>query len=126
MRVADFARVWLAAERRADALETLGREDGFVTGVVWTCRWIANAGVRYDGPVNGRRGDVAASPISRRHESAYEELIEEEAVRAEVKALRAGDWPDLPGYVAGVAATFAWAWRRSGRPPIEVGGQLVG
>jgi len=36
------------------------------------------------------------------------------------------EWPDLPGYVAGVAATFAWTWRRSGRLPIEVPDQLAG
>jgi hypothetical protein len=126
VRVRDFARVWLAAEQRADVLKAQGREDGYVTGVVWTCRWIANADVRYDAPVNGRRGGLAPSPISRRSESTYEELIEEEAVQVEVMALRGSEWPDLPGYIAGVDATFAWTWRRSGRPPIQVPDQLAG
>ena len=126
VHIPDFARVWLAAEQRADALKAQGREDGYLTGVVWTCRWIANAGVRYDMPVNGRRGGLAPSPISRKSESAYEELIEEEAAQAEVMALRQREWPDLPGYIAGVDATFAWTWRRSGRPPIEATGQLAG
>ncbi|TCO33056.1 hypothetical protein EV652_10355 [Kribbella steppae] len=126
VRVRDFARVWLAAEQRADALKEQGREEGFVTGVVSACRWIANADVTYDVPVNGRRGGLALSPITRVHTLAIEELIEEEAVQAEVMALRGREWPDLPGYVAGVDATFAWTWRRSGRPPIEVPDQLAG
>lgn len=126
VRIHDFARLWLTAEQRADALRAEGREDGYLTGVVWTCRWIANAGVRYDIPVNGRRGGLAPSPITRAHSLAIEELIEQEATQAEVMALRGREWPDLPGYVAGVDATFAWTWRLSGRPPIEVPDQLAG
>jgi hypothetical protein len=43
IRVSDFARLWLTAERRADALETDDREDPYLTGVQSTCRWLAGA-----------------------------------------------------------------------------------
>ncbi|MGW6279883.1 hypothetical protein [Kribbella sp. NPDC055071] len=122
VRIPDFARVWLAAEQRADALKAQGHEDGYVTGVVWTCRWIADDGVRYDAPVNGRRGDVAPAPASRNHEPAYEELIDREAAQAEAMAAGGRERPGLPGYVSGVTATFAWTWRwavpRSSRPSV--------
>ncbi|MFC6156126.1 hypothetical protein [Kribbella jiaozuonensis] len=122
----DFALVWLAAEERADALAAQGREDGYLAGVVSACRWIANAGVRYAQPINGRRGELARSPISRKRELAIEESIEAEALEAErLHALRR-ESIDPPGYVAGVHATFGWTWRRSGQPPLEVPGRLAG
>jgi hypothetical protein len=117
--VLDFARVWLAAEKRADALKAEGHEDGYLAGVQWTCRWIANAGYRYDAPIDGRHGELARSPISRKSEYAIEELIEAEACRAE-GLVGNFEWPGRPGYVEAVAATFAWTWRRSGVPPIEL------
>ncbi|TCN32718.1 hypothetical protein EV644_12489 [Kribbella orskensis] len=33
VKVTDFARLWLTAERRADALKAEGREDGYLAGV---------------------------------------------------------------------------------------------
>ncbi|MEU4602462.1 hypothetical protein AB0F43_05735 [Kribbella sp. NPDC023972] len=51
----------------------------------------------YDVPVNGRRGGLAPSPVTRVRTLAIEELIEEEAVQAEVMVLRGREWPDLPG-----------------------------
>lgn len=122
----DFALLWLAAEQRADALKAQRREDSYLTGVVSTCRWIANAGVTFAVPIDGRHGESARSPISCRRNSAIEELIESEASEAERLSARGWDPPGMDGYVAGVAATFAWTWRRSHRPPIEVSGLLAG
>lgn len=122
----DFALLWLTAEQRADALRARRQEDGYLDGVVATCRWIANAGVRFDEPINGRLGEMAPSPIGYRYHSAIEELIEAEALEAERLRMRGWDPPGRTGYVAGVWATFAWTWRRSHRPPIEVSGLLAG
>ncbi|TCC35088.1 hypothetical protein [Kribbella sindirgiensis] len=122
----DFALLWLAAEQRADALKARRREDSYLAGVVSTCRWIANAGVTFDEPIDGRHGESARSPIGCRSSSAIEELIESEASEAERLSARGWDPPGMPGYVAGVTATFAWTWRRSHRPPIEVSGLLAG
>ncbi|TCC48075.1 hypothetical protein E0H73_43135 [Kribbella pittospori] len=119
VEVTDFAWVWLAAERRADALKIDGREDGYLAGVQWTCRWIANGEFRYEAPVDGRRGELARSPISRKSEFAIEELIEAETQAVE-RLIGRWEWPGRPGYVEGVFATLAWVWRRSGVPPIEV------
>jgi len=119
VKVTEFARLWLTAEQRADALKADGREDGYLAGVQWTCRWIANGSYRYDAPVDGRHGESARSPITRKSEFAIEELIEEETLAAE-RLVGRWEWPGRPGYVEGVAATLAWTWRRSGVPPIEV------
>jgi hypothetical protein len=45
-------------------------------------------------------------------------MIAEEARAAE--QLVPDSPPGKPGFVDGVMATLAWAWRRSGVPPIEV------
>lgn len=118
VRVSEFARLWWAAERRADALEAEGlAEDSYLTGVQSTCRWIAGAIIT----VNGLSGPVcvwAASPITGVQEKAYQELIAEETLAAERAVI--GSPPGRPGFVDGALATLAWAWRRSGVPPIEV------
>jgi hypothetical protein len=115
VRSHDFALLWLNAEQRYDDLRGQGREDGYLDGVVSTCRWIANAGVNYDVPIEGRRGGMAPAPITYKPDLAYEELIEREAVEAERLNDRGWDPPGRQGYVAGVYATFAWTWRRSRR-----------
>jgi hypothetical protein len=117
--VADFARLWLTAERRADALKAAGREDGYLAGVQWTCRWIANGAYRYDVPVDGRHGELARSPITRKCVFAIEELIEAETLEVE-RLVGRWEWPGRPCYVEGVFAMLTWVWRRSGVPPIEV------
>lgn len=122
----DFALLWLTAEQRYDQLKARRQEDNYLDGVVSTCRWIARAGVRFDEPINGRYGESARSPIGYRNVSSIEELIEREAAEAERLHARGWDPPGRAGYVAGVTATFAWTWRRSHRPPIEVSGLLAG
>jgi hypothetical protein len=117
VRVTDFARLWLAAERRGDELKARGEGDWHLTGVQITCRWLAHAFVTFNYP-SGPKQQPAYAPITRTTETAYQELIELETQAAEQWVGR--DWPGQPGYVEGVLATLAWAWRRSGVPPIEV------
>lgn len=52
---------------------------------------------------------------------AYEELIEEEFLAAELLDVRRPDLvADRPGWCEAVRATLRWAWRREGPPPIAV------
>jgi hypothetical protein len=116
--VGEFGRLWLAAERRGDALAAEGRGEWFLAGVQITCRWLACAFVTFNypaGPVRSR----AHAPITRTTRKAYEELIAEETEAAE-RAVARGGLPGRPGLAEGALATLAWAWRRSGVPPIEV------
>jgi hypothetical protein len=116
--VSEFARLWLTAEHRGDALAGEGRGDWYLAGVQVTCSWLACAFVTFNyptGPVRQR----AHAPITRTTEKAYEELIAREALAAE-SAVARGGLPGRPGFAEGAMATLAWAWRRSGVPPIEV------
>ncbi|MEU8226175.1 hypothetical protein [Kribbella sp. NPDC048915] len=116
--VREFARVWLAAERRGDAEEAAGLpEDSYLTGVQTTCRWLANAIVTVHRP-NGPVRQWAHAPLTDTSENAYEELVELETQAAELAVARSGS--GQPGFEDGALATLAWAWRRSGVPPIEV------
>lgn len=115
--VREFARLWLTAERRADALVAEDREDFYLTGVCATCEWIAGVIISVRG-VSGPVRVFTPSPITGEQEKAYEELIAEETRAAE--RVVADSLPGEPGFVDGVLATLAWAWRRSGVPPIDV------
>lgn len=117
---AEFAAVWKAAERRLAQ-----RKDWYSCGVVMTCQWLAVAQVR---PKTGA-WYMAPAPVTRRSGSAYEELIDAEAVAAEVLLSRRP--PDVwvvkrPGYVEAILATLNWAWRRSEGAPITVTDRLAG
>ncbi|GAA3144615.1 hypothetical protein JOF29_005711 [Kribbella aluminosa] len=116
--VREFARLWLAAERRGDALAAEGRGDWYLTGVQMTCSWLACAFVTFNypsGPVKQR----ARAPITRGTTKAYEELIAAEAEAAE-RAVARGGLPGRPGLAEGAMATLAWTWLRSGVPPIDI------
>jgi len=117
VRLTDFARLWLAAEQRADALNREGQGDWYLAGVQITCRWLAHATVVLNYP-SGPVRQPATAPITHARARAYEELIELETQAAERWVGR--EWPGRPGFVEGVVATLAWTWRRSGVPPIEV------
>lgn len=115
--LSQFARVWIHAEQRGDALNAQGQVDWYLAGVQITCRWLACASVPLDG-LNDPVRELAYAPITQVTTRAIEELIEEETQAAEMWIGR--EWPNCPGYVEGVMATLAWTWRRSGVPPIEV------
>ena len=116
--VREFALLWLTAERRADAMEAAGEpEDSYLRGVCSSCRWLAGVIIRVRG-VNGPTSVFVPSPVTGMPDKAYEELIAEETQAAE--QVVADSPPGKPGFVDGVFATLAWAWRRSGVPPIEM------
>ncbi|MEV0290674.1 hypothetical protein AB0H36_41650 [Kribbella sp. NPDC050820] len=119
VKVVQFAELWVEAERRHDALRSESGVDWYLAGVLAACRWLANAGITYEFPIDGRHGELARAPLSRRFDLAIEELIEEETLLAE-RLVGRWEWPGRPGYVEGVFVTLAWVWRRSGVPPIEV------
>jgi hypothetical protein len=115
VRPSEFARLWLTAERRGDALHAECRGDWYLAGAQVTCQWLACAITTFNlpsGPVRER----AYAPITRTREKAYEELVEQETQAAELTVARGG-LPGRPGFAEGA---LAWAWRRSGVPPIEV------
>ena len=115
----EFAAVWRESEHRNEALGARGESDWFNAAVCVTCRWLARATVR---PETGRWYTVSA-PVTGKAPLAYEELIANECLEAEKLALRrpVPDWLQRrPGWVDGILATLEWAWRRNGRPPIDV------
>jgi len=115
---AQFAAVWTVAERGAS-------RDWYALGVAMTCRWLANAVVR---PEIGA-AYVAHAPVTERTARAYEELIEAECLAAEKLDQRRPrpQWLlDEPGWIEGVCATFRWAWRGAGPPPIQLDDRLTG
>jgi hypothetical protein len=113
--VVDFARLWLTAEQQYDQDKTWAS-----FGVVQTCRWLARATVR---PPDGGPWRMASAPVTQRFGRAHEETIEAEALAAEILLFRspAPAWlATKPGWLLAVVQTLAWAWRRSGKPPIDV------
>lgn len=110
----EFVAVWIAAERQA-----VEKNDWYSAGVVAACRWLARAQVRPEtGPWY-----MAPAPVTRRQESAYEELIEAECLKAELLYFRrpVPQWlQNRPGWARGIFVTLNWAWRHQGQPPIDV------
>lgn len=113
--LADFGRVWAAAEAQSADEAARGVTDWHAGGVVVTCRWLAGAVVTYQ---TGRR-QLPRSPATERIVTAYEELIEAEYLIAESLDLVR---PDLvehrPGWCEGIRATLRWAWRCNGPMPL--------
>ena len=106
---AEFGTVWSYAER-------LGRlpnvDDGFLVGVILTCRWLAAQPV-WSSIV--RRPEMPGAPLTGRRHVAMPETVEAELLAAyshnAVNRARAD----------GVAATLEWAWRGSRPPPLDLG-----
>lgn len=115
----EFARLWLTAERRDDAMDAAGEpEDAYLRGVCATCEWLAGVIIKVRG-ADGRPVSVfRPSPVTGLQSKAYEELIAEET-RAAERIVADGPRGE-PGFVDGALATLMWAWRRSGVPPIDV------
>ena len=115
----EFAAVWAEAERLCDEEKRGGAGGGwYAVGVANTCRWVAGASVVFNFP-HGPRSQPAYAPITGRTARAHEELIEAETLAAERAAIESANvFDDRPGWVESVVATFAWAWRGSGVPPL--------
>ena len=122
---AEFAAVWVAAERRCDEQAHGGGHDWFAAGVAITCEWLATATVHsFDGG-----WFPARAPVTESTRRAYEELIEAEYLAAEKLDMRRPRprWlAERPGWIEGVCATLRWTWHRIGPPPIQVGERAAG
>lgn len=116
VRRADFAAVWIEAERICD--NHLGPPDGrYFAAVAVTCRWQACA------IVPGLRGSVepARAPITRTAAAAHEELIERETQEAEIWLAQFPQGAEgRPGWLEGINATLSWTWRGVDTPPLHV------
>jgi len=122
---AEFAAVWTAAELLADEQEARHAGSWHTTAVVVTCRWVGRAIIK---PATGRWYEAYAS-VTRTRRMAYAELIERDCLAAEVQSARRPVSPFLQerrGWTEGIAATFAWMWRRPGPAPIAVDRSVSG
>jgi hypothetical protein len=117
----EFAAVWAEAERLCDEAKRRGAGGGwYAVGVAVTCRWIAGASVVFNYP-RGPKNQPADAPVTGDTARAHEELIEAETLAAErLAAKRSSLFEDRPGWVEAIAATFAWVWRGSGVPPLDI------
>ena len=116
---AEFAALWIAAERHCDEQGAGGVTDWYAGGIAATCQWMAAAVFR---PESGPRQDAAA-PATGRSTRAYEEIIEAECLTAErllAKHPRPRSLDRRPGWMEGVVATLHWAWHGYGEPPLTV------
>ncbi|MDQ3906434.1 MAG: hypothetical protein M3300_13615 [Actinomycetota bacterium] len=112
----EFVALWEAAEQFHDEQLRRGVSDWYGAGVVETCRWLAIVEPRTE------PWRLAPSPVTRRIRVAYDDLIEAECRAAEQLAGSRPLPPRLrnrPGWIEGVVATFNWAWRRHGSPPLD-------
>lgn len=117
--VAEFVRVWTAAEERNDANTQAGRHDWHNAAVVVTCRWLARAMVR---PSTGASPYPALSPVTKRSSQAYEELIEAETVAADKLDVQRPEYLSYRhGWTEGICVTLHWAWLGEANPPLPVG-----
>ena len=122
---AEFAVLWVAAERLCDEQTRRGVIDWYAAGVAVTCEWLAGATVRSA----TEPWYPALSPVTERTNRAYEELIEAEYLEAQKLDMRRPRplWlQQRPGWSEAICATLRWAWRRSGPPPLELNETAVG
>jgi hypothetical protein len=117
----EFAAVWAEAERLCDEARRGGSGGAwYALGVAVTCRWIAGASVVFNYP-RGPKSRPADAPVTGRTARAHEELIEAETLAAERLAVKGSSvFEDRPGWVEAIVATFAWVWRGSGVPPLDI------
>lgn len=114
----EFGALWFAAEERCAEQAPDGVTDWYAAGVAATCEWLAGAVLR---PTTGAP-HLAYSPATGRTARAYEELIDAECVAAERLAARRPRPATLarrPGWIEGIVATLAWAWRHEGPVPLH-------
>ena len=122
VRRADFAAVWIEAERICD--NHLGPPDGrYFAAVAVTCRWLACA----IAPALRGRLEPARAPITWTAAAAHEELIERETQAVERRLARYPNGMDgMPGWLEGINATLSWIWRGVDTPPLQVSQADVG
>jgi hypothetical protein len=112
---AEFGAVWALAEH-------LGGQPGdggeYLLGVILTCEWLADQPVPSVLP--SRVAEMPRSPLTRRLQRPMPETIESELLAAYGRGDR------RPELARGVAATLAWAWRGTGRPPLHVSPATAG
>lgn len=115
---AEFVALWQTAERLHDDQLRRGVPDWYGAGVVETCRWLAIVEPKTD------PWHLAPSPVTRRIQVAYDDLIEGECLAAEQLAENRPVPARLmsrPGWIEAVVATLNWAWRRHGSSPLGTG-----
>jgi hypothetical protein len=111
----EFGAIWALAEH-------LGGQPGdggeYLLSVILTCEWLADQPVPAVLP--GRVAEMPRSPLTRRLQRPMAETIESELLSA---------WAGRGGraeLARGVAATLEWAWRGSGRPPLDMSQAAAG
>jgi hypothetical protein len=110
----DIGALWALAEHRGSQP---ARGDQYLIGVLWTCRWLASQ------PVWSRmisRWEMPAAPFTRHRHAAMPETIETEYMAALTAR------PFERERARGVAATLAWTWYGSRRPPLDVTAAAAG
>jgi len=116
---ADFGALWAAAELRCREQAEHGVTDWYSAGVAATCEWLAGAVIRPGAGVPY----LVFSPATGRTVRAYEELIDAELAASERLAAREPRPATLvrrPGWIEGITATLAWAWRHEGPVPLQL------
>lgn len=114
VRRADFGAVWARAEQLG-RLPSAG--DDFLAGVILTCRWLAAQPVR--STIAGR-AEIPAAPLTGRRDGVTPETVEVELLAAYSR------YAVNRELAKGVAATLEWAWRGSGRLPLDAGRAATG
>ena len=125
VRRGEFVAVWSAAERWHEDHVQRREPDWYGAGVIVVCRWLAAATV----PLAGGGTRLARSLVTRTTRRAYAELVQAEALAAQVLDMQrpVPQWLSRrPGWMAGILATFDWAWWRSGARPVQVGDAAAG
>lgn len=121
----EFVAFWSAAERLNDGEAQREDSNWYTAGVIVTCRWLAGATVRV--AEGGSR--IARSPVTKSTRRAYAELVQAEALAAQVLDMQrpVPQWLSRrPGWMAGILATFDWAWWRTGEPPVPASDVAAG
>ena len=106
----EFVHIWREAARQEIELSDRHGTDWYLSAVVQTCRWMAAVP-----PRTALCGGQTRSPVTERSCRARPELID---IECAALAQRQAERLDRPDWLAGVEATFRWAWRGDGLPPV--------
>jgi hypothetical protein len=109
----EYADVWACVEA---VVSRPGPDNPYLVGVALTCEWLA--GGRIPSGFTPSGWEMPRSPVRGLWVAAHPEAIEEEYMAA-VRA-RHSRVPSVAGEARGALATLEWAWRGSGRSPLDV------